>query len=240
MTPMDKHEMEDEKSWNFHQQRQLSLRLLLEEDQDHYDEDPSSMHRDLKRKKIPKPDDDTFHAMMIDAGSQGTRIHLYEFEQRILYSKKEIDKALNGFKLSAPTTDSRWTNRLKPGLDSLASIPNDEDLIKAVEEYLEPLFDFAKTVLKDKQDSWERFPIYLKATGGLRTLPTADRIRLITTVRKVFHDTNFNPFEFQDERCRVISGEEEAIYGWAAVNYIKGTLVLESEGFGAVMDPSLT
>lgn len=233
---MVKHEMEDKKSWDFFQQR------LQEEDSlQPFEEDRPSQRRELKKKKkVPKPGDDTFHAMMIDAGSQGTRIHLYEFDERILYTKHQIDKALNGFLLSSPATNSRWTNRLKPGIDSLASIPDDDDLAKGVEEYLMPLFEFTKTVLADKEDSWGKYPIFLKATGGLRTLPTSDRIRLINTIRKVFHDTDFNPFEFEDERCRVISGEEEAIYGWAAVNYIKGTLLDATEGYGTVLNPKLT
>ena len=148
--------------------------------------------------------------------------------------------ALNGLKLSTPTTNSRWTNRLKPGLDSCAFVEDDNDLLDVLEDYLGPLFDFVKTLLKDKNHDWERFPIYLKATGGLRTLPTPDRVRLMSHVRKLLHDKHFNPFSFVDERARVISGEEEAIYGWAGVNYIKGTLVKESEGVGTVLNPTLT
>jgi Golgi nucleoside diphosphatase len=38
----------------------------------------------------------------------------------------------------------------------------------------------------------------------------------------------------------VISGEEEAIYGWTAVNFVKETLLKYSEGSGSVLDPDLT
>lgn len=40
--------------------------------------------------------------------------------------------------------------------------------------------------------------------------------------------------------ARVISGEEEAIYGWTAVNFVKGTLIPNSEGSGAVQRANLT
>jgi Golgi nucleoside diphosphatase len=40
--------------------------------------------------------------------------------------------------------------------------------------------------------------------------------------------------------ARVISGEEEAIYGWAAVNFVKGSLVEYSEGSGTVLQANLT
>ena len=42
------------------------------------------------------------------------------------------------------------------------------------------------------------FPIYLKATAGLRTLPRPYRIRLMNVVRTIMHNTTFNPFYFQD------------------------------------------
>jgi Golgi nucleoside diphosphatase len=48
------------------------------------------------------------------------------------------------------------------------------------------------------------------------------------------HNKTFNPFFFEDEHARVISGEEEAIYGWTAVNFVMGTLIKNSEGTGTV------
>jgi Golgi nucleoside diphosphatase len=232
----EKHDIEEQKSWKFHEQRvrddEKSLNRRLKKH--------SKKHSKKKGPRIPEPDSDTFHAMMIDAGSQGTRLHIYEFPERLLFHRKDIIHALNGYKLSLPTTNSRWTNRLKPGLDSLAFIKDDGDLERAMENYLTPLLNFVRSVLSDKADDWDRYPIYLKATGGLRTLPTQDRVRLITMVRKVFNNATFNPFQFQDERARVISGEEEAIYGWTAVNFIKGTLIHDSEGVGDVLAPNLT
>ena len=236
-TTTAKHPLEETKSWELYQQR---------EKKEQHHRSLSQSHRHVKKKKkktkskIPQPGEDTFHAMMIDAGSQGTRIHVYEFERRILYHQKEVEHALNGLKLSTPTTNSRWTNRLKPGLDSCAYVDGEDNLMATLEEYLDPLLDFVKQLLSDKVDDWSNFPIYLKATGGLRTLPTGERIRLMSHVRQLFHNSTFNPFGFEDERARVISGEEEAIYGWAGVNFIKGTLVEESEGVGTVLNPNLT
>lgn len=203
------------------------------------------LHETDKNKKngAPEPRSNTIHGLMIDAGSQGTRIHLYEFERRVLHHTKEVEDALNGLKISYPTTNSRWTNRLKPGLDYCVyqvAEDDDEGLIDVLKEYLSPLLDFAKLVLEEKEHDWEHFPIYLKATGGLRTLPTLQRIRLMNHVRLVLHDKIFNPFGFVDERARVISGEEEAIYGWAGVNFIKGTLLAETEGAGTVLNPNMT
>ena len=177
---------------------------------------------------------------MIDAGSQGTRIHVYEFESRILSSHGEIKDVVTGRRISFPTTDSRWTNRKKPGLDVFAFVVDDEEMQNQVKFYLSPLLQFARDVLSEKQESWQKYPIYLKATGGLRALPSPYRLRLMKAVRTLFQDTAFNPFFFEVEHARVISGEEEAIYGWAAVNFVKGTLLKNSEGTGSVLNPGHT
>ena len=93
-----------------------------------------------------------------------------------------------------------------------SSYKRPDDLEKAVGAYLGDLLDFARTVLRKKEAEWHTYPIYLKATGGLRTLSQPERVRLMACVRKLFHNATFNPFAFEDEQARVISGEEEAIY----------------------------
>jgi Golgi nucleoside diphosphatase len=115
-----------------------------------------------------------------------------------------------------------------------------EDMPRQVKAYLEPLMNFAKEVLKEKKEKWKEYPIYIKATGGMRALPVPYRLRVMQAVRDMFSDPSFNPFYFEEEYARVISGEEEAIYGWAAVNFVKGTLTQNSKGSGSVLNPKLT
>ena len=40
--------------------------------------------------------------------------------------------------------------------------------------------------------------------------------------------------KLKNRHMRVISGEEEAIYGWTAVNFAQGQLIKQSEGTGTV------
>ena len=155
--------------------------------------------RHLSSHAPPPVQETTQHGMMIDAGSQGSRLHVYEFTARVLQHSHEIRLAVRGEKLSVPTTDTAWTDRLQPGLDTFAFVEDDADMVSQVAAYLEPLLRFAKAVLAEKKDNWGRYPIYLKATGGLRTLPRPYRIRLIQAVRQLFHDPGFNPFFFRDE-----------------------------------------
>jgi len=181
----------------------------------------------------------TVHGMMIDAGSTGSRLHLYEWEPRVLTGHKEIQSAVAGKKLSFPESDSRWTDRLRPGIASFASLPDDE-LLPAIADYLQPLLDFARTILQEKEHMYEAFPIFLRATAGMRTLDRQDRFRVLGAVRKLFSNNTYCPFYFEDEYARILSGEEEAIFGWAGINFVMGNLVQESEGAGTVLNPKRT
>ena len=111
---------------------------------------------------------------------------------------------------------------------------------KAIAEYLRPLLEFAETVLHTKQNEWPQFPIYLKATAGLRLLEPQQRIRVMDAVRQILHNTTYSKFKFEKEYARVISGNEEAIYGWAGINFVMGSLLQSSEGSGTVINPKLT
>jgi len=181
----------------------------------------------------------TVHGMMIDAGSTGTRLHLYEWNPRILHSEKEVEDAVSGGKLSYPGTDSRWTDRIRPGIATFAELPDDQ-LLNGIASYLEPFMDFVRTVLHTKESNFGSFPVYFRATAGMRILTPLDRARVINVVRNLFSNNTFCPFQFEDEQARVLSGEEEAIYGWTGVNFLLGTLIEDSEGVGTVNEPRLT
>mmetsp|Transcript_32082 Transcript_32082/g.78140 ORF Transcript_32082/g.78140 Transcript_32082/m.78140 type:complete len:732 (+) Transcript_32082:86-2281(+) len=265
----EKHPLEDAKSWKLHAERRNKQKKLQDEEQrqkkqsrfslfsrDNEDDGRrrlatyvkvatdertpyTVLHKQLKP-HLPFAGGDTTHGMMIDAGSQGTRLHIYEWDQRILLDQDDLLETVHGRKLSIPTSNSRWTDKYLPGLDVFATYKNETKLVHHLRKYLGPLLEFAKTVLQDKEDQWSSYPIYLKATGGLRTLPQHDRVRIMDAVRTLFNDhETFNPFAFKDEQARVISGEEEAIYGWVGVNFALDTLIKDSEKH-LFVDPKLT
>lgn len=182
----------------------------------------------------------TVHGFMIDAGSTGSRIHIYEWEPRVLYSHRDVQDAVAGKKLSFPSSQTRWSDRLRPGIASFATISEDDQLVKAIAEYLAPLLEFAKMVIRAKEGQYQSFPIFFRATAGMRTLSQEDRFRVLNAVRTLFHDPSYSPFYFEDEFARVLSGEEEAVFGWAGTNFIMGNLLQESQGAGTVNNPRLT
>lgn len=98
---------------------------------------------------------------------------------------------------------------------------------------MEPFIEFAKNELKHLADYWETFPVFLKATAGMRQLPLAQREAIVAAVRAFLSDKKKCPFLFErPEQARVISGEEEAAYAWTGVNFVTGALLDSSWGTG--------
>ena len=198
-------------------------------------------HKKLLREMYADPGirHSTVHGIMIDGGSTGSRLHLYEWEPRVLNSHKDVVEAVAGRKLSFPESTSRWTDRLQPGIATFASL-TDEELVESVMDYLSPLMDFAQAVLREKEGTFETYPIFFRATAGMRTLEKKDRSRVLGAVRTILSNKTFCPFYFENGYARILSGEEEAVFGWAGINFAMGNLVEESEGAGAVVNPKLT
>jgi len=203
----------------------------------------------LKRKKKmeelysdPGIQQDTTHGMVIDAGSGGSRLHIYEFAPRILRTSEDVQEAVSGRLLSFPGSESRWTDRLSPGISTFYTIEDPDELEKAIADYLGPLMDFAKKVLHEKKSDFRKFPIYLRATAGMRTLTSENRARVMGAVRKLFANEAYCPFYFEDEQARTLSGEEEAIYDWLGVNFLSsnGGILQDSQGAGTVSNPRQT
>ncbi|KAK7249646.1 8-oxo-dGTP phosphohydrolase [Aureococcus anophagefferens] len=77
----------------------------------------------------------------------------------------------------------------------------------------------AKEELAGYEDYWSEYPIYVKATAGMRELPEQQRDAIIAA--RALAGGASCPFRFEnDEQARVIAGEEEAAYAWVAVNFL--------------------
>lgn len=199
----------------------------------------SNQHGRQLRQHAPQPvQKETVHGIMIDAGSSGSRLHLYEFEPRILQSRDELNQAVSGRRLSVPICKSRWTQRLRPGVHSFVVSGGTHNLTEALHDYLNPLLEFATTLLHDKRQDWSQYPIFFRATAGMRMLSLEQRQATLKIIRDYF--ANHTEFWFEDEFARVLSGEEEAIFDWAGINFAMGNLVKETEGVGTVLNPSKT
>ena len=99
------------------------------------------------------------------------------------------------------------------GISSLADRPQD------VANYLSPLFEHAKNIIPPSQLSTT--PVYILATAGMRLL-TDSQSSTILSQACAYIQSSSTPFHIRSctDQVRIISGEEEGIYGWVAVNYL--------------------
>lgn len=171
----------------------------------------------------------TTRGILIDGGSGGSRLHIYEWAPRVFNTVPPP--------ISFPTTNKEYTAKMadlggvqncwQPGLTK-------EQLRARVVAHFQPMLAFAKSQLTGLDDRIPHIPIWFKATGGARELAPSSREELLDAIRDLFEDKGFNPFMFKREMARVISGEEEAVFSWACMNFLKGNLIPASQGMGQV------
>ena len=145
------------------------------------------------------------YAIVFDAGSTGSRVHVYEFqfcEEKLLHLVDEVFE------------------QTKPGLSAFP-----EDPEEAVQS-LVPLL----------QQAWRRVPrdlrrctpIVLKATAGLRLLPSEKVSNILGSIKSWLDDQPFHlprsSSGFSSEPVSVIDGSEEAISAWISVNFLQGRI----------------
>jgi len=90
---------------------------------------------------------------------------------------------------------------------------------EAMREYLSPLLEAAGVYLRSIDVA--RTPIYLLATGGMRSIPVEDRRPILNMAYRVINTSK--TFNVGDPRItvRTITGEREGLYAWVALNYAK-------------------
>uniref|UniRef100_A0A3B5R2M3 nucleoside diphosphate phosphatase n=1 Tax=Xiphophorus maculatus TaxID=8083 RepID=A0A3B5R2M3_XIPMA len=140
-----------------------------------------------------------FYAVMFDAGSTGTRIHVYTFIQ----SNSE----------PLPVLDNEMFHSIKPGLSAYADYP------ETAGETVRMLLKVAKKTVP--RLDWKRTPLVLRATAGLRLLPAAKAQALLDQVQLVFDES---PFLVPDNSVSIMNGTNEGILAWISLNFLTGHL----------------
>ncbi|XP_073396863.1 probable apyrase 7 isoform X2 [Physcomitrium patens] len=159
------------------------------------------------------------YAIVIDGGSTGTRVHVYAWAHSPKDSLPVMVKPTYSRDDSAPwyrvPGQQRAYKRVEtePGLDKTL---NDEI---AVQHALQPLLDWAEKQIPPYARGSTR--LFLLATAGLRRLPRTQSDSILDSAFSVLQRS---PFMCQRKWVKVISGVEEAYYGWIALNYNLGRL----------------
>ncbi|KAJ6294100.1 hypothetical protein OIU76_022223 [Salix suchowensis] len=108
---------------------------------------------------------------------------------------------------------------LKPGLDKFVGNST------GVRLSLEPLILWAEQWVPRERHG--DTPIFVLATAGLRRLLIEDARQVLDDVEDVVKE---HSFVSKKSWIRVLSGNEEAYYGWVALNYKMGSLGNSSTG----------
>ncbi|CUA67749.1 hypothetical protein RSOLAG22IIIB_03176 [Rhizoctonia solani] len=164
--------------------------------------------------------------IVIDAGSSGSRLQIYSWKDpRTVRAEPGSPNHGKLPKIEKGTIDSEdWVMKVEPGLSTFGDKPS------GVAAYLRPLLAHALVTIPPSLHS--QTPIFLLATAGMRLLhPTQQR----DVLREVCDFLRFHSnFKVEDSNLhsglgvghgcgssvRIISGEEEGLFGWLAVNYL--------------------
>ncbi|XAR71903.1 Apyrase [Bertholletia excelsa] len=156
--------------------------------------------------------------VVLDCGSTGTRVYVY---QASLNNKKDSSLPIiltslpEGLRTKPSSQGGHAYNRMerRPGLDKL--VHN----VAGLEGALKPLIQWAEKQIPENEH--RTTSLFLYATAGVRRLPSSDSRWLLEHVLSILKGS---PFMCHKEWVKIISGTEEAYYGWIALNYHTGVL----------------
>ncbi|EMD31372.1 hypothetical protein CERSUDRAFT_162998 [Gelatoporia subvermispora B] len=139
------------------------------------------------------------YALMIDAGSTGSRVHIYKFHNCG----------------PSPTYEYEVFKMTKPGLSSYKYSP-----LEAAES-LDVLLDEAVLVVPAELRACT--PVAVKATAGLRLLGVEESAEILEAVRRRLQDRY--PFSLQGvDDVVIMDGKDEGVYAWITANYLLNTI----------------
>ncbi|KAK1555872.1 hypothetical protein Q3G72_032597 [Acer saccharum] len=140
------------------------------------------------------------YAVIFDAGSSGSRVHVYCFDQNL--DLVPIGKDLELFV------------QVKKGLSAYASDP------QQAAESLVSLLDKAQGVVP--HDLRPKTPVRVGATAGLRALGHDVSERILQAVRDLLKYRS--TFKTEQNGVTVLDGIQEGAYEWVTINYLLGNL----------------
>ncbi|PNY27749.1 Guanosine diphosphatase [Tolypocladium capitatum] len=144
------------------------------------------------------------YVLMVDAGSTGSRIHVYKFNN--CGPIPELEKE-----------DFKMTEKSVGGLSKYGDDPI------AAAKTLDPLMKVAMDNVPDKLKRCS--PVAVKATAGLRLLgPEKSQAILDEVRRRLENDYPFPVVSAEQNGVAVMDGSDEGVYAWVTTNYLLGKI----------------
>ncbi|KAJ2721427.1 Guanosine-diphosphatase [Coemansia sp. Benny D115] len=139
------------------------------------------------------------YVLMVDAGSTGSRIHVYKFN----YCKDH------------PELEDEIFKQNKPGLSSFSDNP--QGAAHSLDELMHAAMEGVPESLRSCT------PIAVKATAGLRKLGAEKSAKILDAVQS--HLLADYPFPLIPKSpVEIMDGTDEGVYAWITVNFLLGTL----------------
>lgn len=146
------------------------------------------------------------YALMIDAGSTGSRIHVYKFNNCGPIPELESE-------------DFKMTEK-RPEGSGLSSYQSDAE---GAAKSLDVLMDVAMEKVPDKFKSCT--PVAVKATAGLRMLGPDMSEKILEAVRTRLETVYpFPVVSRENNGVAIMDGSDEGVYAWITTNYLLGKI----------------
>ena len=188
-------------SESFHSQAKSSLQYIytcfLNSSQPFSSFVPSDIKNDVK------------YAVLIDAGSSGSRVYIYYWS-----AHSEHKSGVVQISQLVDIHDQPIVLKVSPGI---ALFKNSR---LAYKNGIKPLLKFVLHHIPDERIPFT--PVYVLATAGMRLIPTPLQEKILSEIEHGIR----RDFEFKlsSDHLRVISGTDEGVYSWLAINYILNRL----------------
>lgn len=162
----------------------------------------------------------TFFTVVLDCGSSGTRVNVYEWRKGGFFSDSDLPILVHSYPDDSIKIDGGYSQKggcfyhclqTEPGLDNFLGN------FSGVSQALKPLIRLAELWVPLERHG--ETPIFVLATAGLRRLQADDAKKILKDVEEVVKG---HGFMVRGSWIRVLSGKEEAYYGWVALNYQMG------------------
>lgn len=143
------------------------------------------------------------YQVVIDAGSTGSRIHIFTFRRT----------------LAGLIFEKSFYEEIKPGLSFYLDRPQEGAYS------ISGLLKQALTVVP--KNEWESTPVTLKATAGLRLLPQLVAEKILKQVRELLM---LCPFKTHSSNViSIMDGDDEGIFAWTTLNFLTSNLNNQSQ-----------